>query len=330
MKANYDNKQDRMKTGSEKRFDIAVIGEINADLIVMGNTVPSFNQVEQIVDDAKLVMGSSAVIFACGCARLGLKVTFLGMVGADFFGTFMLDSMRERGIDTSSVIINPAIGTGLSIILNATDDRAILTYPGSIPELRFDDVELSRIAESRHLHLSSFFLLDRLRPDVAKLFKIVKEMGVSISLDTNYDPMEKWESNLTNILPSVDIFLPNEKEAIEISKTKDYHDALIRLADQAGLVAIKLGPEGAVARTKNDESIYQRAHSVEVKDTVGAGDSFDAGFVYGYLNHWPLEKILKFAVACGSISTLETGGTSGQATVENAQAFIDNHLTERR
>ena len=319
-----------MKTGSGKLFDVAVIGEINADLIVMGNTVPSFNQVEQIVDEAQSVMGSSAVIFACGCARLGLKVAFLGVVGADFFGTFMLDSMRERGIDTSSVKINPTIGTGLSIILNTTDDRAILTYPGSIPELRFEDIELDCIAECRHLHLSSFFLLDRLRPDVAKLFNIVKEMGISISLDTNYDPMEKWDSDLANILPSVDIFLPNEKEAIEISKTKDYHDALIRLSDQVGLVAIKLGAEGAVVKTRGEELIYQRAHSVAVKDTVGAGDSFDAGFVYGYLNHWPVERALKFAVACGSISTLQTGGTSGQATVEIAQDFIDNHMNERR
>lgn len=89
-------------------FDLLIIGEINPDIILRGtDVVPVFGQVEKMVEAADLTIGSSSVITACGAARLGLKVAFVGVVGDDLYGRFMLNAMQERGIDASHCLIDP-------------------------------------------------------------------------------------------------------------------------------------------------------------------------------------------------------------------------------
>jgi sugar/nucleoside kinase (ribokinase family) len=303
-------------------MDLAVVGEINADLILRGNVIPAFGQVEQIVKEADLVMGSSAVIFACGAVRLGLTTAFFGKVGDDMFGNFMVESMTKRGIDTSGIIRDPKVKTGFSVILSKEQDRAILTYPGSIPELRYDEIDLQLVSRCRHLHLSSFFLLNNLRPYIPTLFRNAKAAGLTISLDTNYDPDQKWDGYLNKAMETVDVFLPNETEAKAISRKRDAKSALLELQKSIPTVAVKLGEDGAIAKQAGNPIIQQPALAVKVVDTVGAGDSFDAGFIYGYLNGWSLAETLEFAVACGSISTTKAGGTEGQANLDIAMIFI--------
>jgi len=302
----------------QRQYDVVVVGEINVDLILQGNVVPSFSQVEQIVDDANLVIGSSSVIFACGAARLGLRTAVVGKVGNDLFGKFMIDSMEARGVDTRGVIVDPQIPTGLSVILAKQNDRAILTHLGSIPALTYDEIDIELISESRHLHLGSFFMLDGLRPDIPKLFRKAKEMGLSISLDTNYDPAGIWDDGLMDAMQYVDVMLPNDTEALAISAADDYEVAIEMLVRTGPLVAVKLGESGAIVKRGSGQIIKQEACPFDVVDTVGAGDSFDAGFVYGYLNQWGLKKTLQFAVACGSLSTRKAGGTDAQAELGEA------------
>ena len=304
-------------------FDVVVVGEINADLILKGDVVPVFGQVEQLVDDAQLVMGSSAVIFACGATRLGLRTTFVGKVGNDMFGNFMIESMHERGIDTSGVVVDPELQTGLTVILAKQIDRAILTYLGSIPALAYDEIDFELISRCRHMHLSSFFMLDKLRPDIARLFKKAKEKGLSISLDTNYDPAERWDDGLLKAMRFVNVLLPNDTEVKAIAGVDDLDEAVKRLKNQVPMVGVKQGKDGALAVEDQGKIIYQETIPVGVVDTVGAGDSFDAGFVYGYLNQWDLERILKLAVACGSLSTCQAGGTNAQPTLDEALQFIE-------
>ena len=317
-----DNKQEINVTQSA--YDLVVIGDINADLILKGDVVPAFGQVEQLIDTADLVMGSSAVIFACGAARLGLRTAFIGTVGDDIFGKFMINSMNERGIDTSAVIVDLKIQTGLTVILAKGIDRAILTFPGSIPALIYEIINFDLVKKCRHLHLSSFFMLDKLRPDIAKLFKKVKDLGLSISLDTNYDPAEKWNDGLFDALKYVDVLLPNDTEAKAIAGTENIKDALGTLVDCCATVAVKMGKDGALAQHRDGSFIQQKVTPLEVVDTVGAGDSFDAGFIYGYLQQWDLKETLRLAVACGSLSTQKAGGTDGQPDITGALDFIKN------
>jgi sugar/nucleoside kinase (ribokinase family) len=305
-----------------QHYDLAVVGEINPDLILSGDVVPRFGQVEQILDGMTLAIGSSAVIFACGAARLGLRVLFLGKVGEDEFGRFMLQSMQARQIDTSNVRIDPHVRTGASIILNRGNDRAILTFPGAIPLLELEDIPLDQLSQARHLHLTSFFIQDRLRPSVPELFAHAREMGLTTSLDTNYDPSGQWNGGLADVLALTDVFFPNETEACAIVKTQDVEQAGVALAENIPLVVVKQGAKGALAFSSTKQ-ISQPALPVAVVDTVGAGDSFDAGFLYAYLHAWDLQRCLQLGTACGSLSTQAAGGTAAQPTLAQALSFLN-------
>jgi sugar/nucleoside kinase (ribokinase family) len=301
-------------------FDILVAGEINPDLILTGDVVPQFGQAEKLIESATLTIGSSSVIFACGAARLGLKVGFIGLCGDDEFGRFMLTEMGKRSVDISNVIIRPNGHTGLSVILNSGADRAILTQPGLISELRADDVSDALLQQARHLHVASYFLQTALQPDLPKLFQRARSFGLTTSLDTNYDPSERW-SNFDELLASTNVFLPNRAEALSLTKTDSSESALEQLQKKVETVTIKLGAEGAIAASRN-KKVSAASIPVDVVDTTGAGDSFDAGFIYGYLHGWDLEKTLRLACVCGALSTRAQGGTAVQATLEEASAFL--------
>lgn len=301
-------------------FDILVAGEINPDLILTGNVVPAFNQVEKLVDSATLAIGSSSVIFACGAARLGLKVAFIGICGDDIFGCFMLDEMKKYKIITDRIIVRKNGHTGLSVILTQKNDRAILTYPGLIGELSSDDIPDGLLTQCKHLHVASYFLQKNLQSGLPDLFKRAGRFGLTTSLDTNYDPTENWVG-FDELLSLTHVFLPNKKEALSITKTSDVESASKKLSEKAEIVAVKLGAQGALAYNLTK---FNRASSisVDVVDTVGAGDSFDAGFIFGYLHSWPIAKSLRLGCVCGALSTQQVGGTTGQPTLREAMKYV--------
>jgi sugar/nucleoside kinase (ribokinase family) len=301
------------------KFDVLVAGEINPDLILSGNVVPEFGQAEKLVDSATLSIGSSSAIFACGAARLGLQVGFIGVCGEDVFGRFMLDEMSKRQVDIENVIISSSGSTGLSIILNQASDRAILTHPGLIAELQASHISDILLRDSKHLHVASYFLQTKLQLDLPNLFRRAHSLGLTTSLDTNYDPSENW-SGFGELLSVTNVFLPNEKEALSLSGESNVDEAVSRLGSKVEVLAIKLGAEGALG-VRDSARVRVASIPVNVIDTVGAGDSFDAGFIYGYLNQWSLEKSLRLACVCGALSTQQAGGTNGQPTLEQALMF---------
>jgi sugar/nucleoside kinase (ribokinase family) len=305
-------------------FDLLVVGEINPDLILRGPDVaPEFGQAEKLVEEAKLTIGSSSAIMACGAARLGLRTAFVGVVGDDEFGRFMLRAMDKRGIDTSCCVVDPALSTGMSVILSQPHDRAILTHAGAIGALRADQVDRQMLGRARHLHVGSYFLLDALRPGLPSLYAEAHEAGLTTSLDTNWDPSGTWDGGLSQLLPHCDVFIPNEAEARFIARKESLDDALDVLAAQVSTIAVKLGAVGGLARQR-EQTVRAPALPVQVIDTTGAGDSFDAGFLYGYLHDWSPERSLRLACACGSLSTRTAGGTDGQATLDEALAAIES------
>jgi sugar/nucleoside kinase (ribokinase family) len=297
-------------------FDVLVAGEINPDLILIGDVVPAFGQVEKLVDSATLSIGSSSAIFACGAARLGLRVAFVGVVGDDVFGNFMLDEMQKRNVDVSHVVIRAGEQTGMSVILVQGSDRAILTHMGLIPALSAESVTDDLLRQSRHLHIASYFLQTTLQPHLPQLFRRARSLGLTISFDPNWDPSRQWRG-FDELLQLVDIFLPNENEAMALTHTTSYDSAAEKLGEKCGTVAVKLGAQGALGIRAGKKS---KADSLPIKvvDTVGAGDSFDAGFIYGHLQGWSLEKTLRMATICGALSTRKAGGTTAQATLDEA------------
>ena len=311
-----------MSDGLTLDYDLLVVGEINPDLILRGGDLtPVFGQAEKLVDNAALTIGSSSVMVACGAARLGLHTAFIGVVGDDVFGHFMLDAMRAREVDTAGCRVDPSVQTGFSVILSQPADRAILTFPGSIAALKLSDIDPNVLARARHLHVGGYFLLELLRPDLPKLFAQAKTQGLSTSLDTNWDPSGRWNAGLEKLWPVCDVFLPNEQELLKIAGQETFEAALDKLSTQIPTIAVKAGAKGGVAR-QAEQTVTAPPLKVEVVDTTGAGDSFNAGFLYGYLAKWSLEEALRLACACGSLSTRGIGGTACQPTLQEAEQAL--------
>ncbi|MBW7884775.1 MAG: sugar kinase [Caldilineaceae bacterium] len=302
---------------SHRDFDLLAVGDLCPDLILTGDVTPAFGQVEKLIEAATLTVGGSTTIFACGAARLGLRTVFSGVAGDDEFGAFMQRSLAARGVAMDGLAIDSTLSTGLSVHLSRGSDRAILTYSGSIAGLRFSHLDLSLLSRVRHLHLGSYFLLDGLRPDVPELFERAHALGVTTSLDTNYDPAERWDSGLLRVLSRTDVFFPNEIEACAITGARDPRAALAALAQLVPTVALKLGAAGSMVR-QGDLEVSTAALSAPVIDSTGAGDTFDAGFLYGWLHKWPLDRCLRLANACGSLATRKAGGVDSQPTLAEA------------
>jgi len=304
----------------DRPFDLLVAGEINPDLILTGDVAPEFGQVEKLVDSAVLTIGSSSAIFACGAARLGLKVAFIGMCGEDVFGRFMLNEMQKRNVNIGNVIVVPNGSTGLSVILNCDADRAILTHPGLIDALRAEDISDALLRQTRHLHIASYFLQTNLQRGLSSLFERARALDLTTSLDTNYDPSEEW-TGFDELLSVTNVFLPNEREARSLSGEEDIDLAASRLGSKVEALVIKLGADGALG-VRGGQRVRVASIPVKVVDTIGAGDSFDAGFLFGYLSGWDLEESLRLACVCGALSTQKAGGTEGQPTLEETMKYV--------
>jgi sugar/nucleoside kinase (ribokinase family) len=312
----------RSKQLAGRDLDVLVLGEVNPDVIVRAaDPTPSFGQVERFVDSIDLVIGSSSVIFACGAARMGLRVAFVGVVGDDPMGRFMLDAMRARGIDIGGCRVDRDVPTGASVILTSGTDRAILTAPGTIPLLRDEDIPETLVARARHLHVGSVFMLDALRPQLAARLAAAHRAGLTTSADCNWDPREAWDGGLWDILRETDVFLPNAAEARRLAGTEDV-EAAARALVAAGprVVAVKCGADGAIAVIRDGTLTRIASLAVDAVDTTGAGDSFDAGFVAGFLAGRSVPHCLALGVAAGSLSTLRIGGAASQPTLSEAEA----------
>jgi sugar/nucleoside kinase (ribokinase family) len=303
------------------RFDVTIAGELNLDLILYGLPEQLQPERELLADRMMLTLGSSSAIVAHNLSALGSRVGFQSRIGDDPLGQIALERLQQGGVDIANVRLVPgAITTGLTVILHHEKWRNILTYMGTIAELTWDDLDLDYLPDSRHFHLSSFFLHRALRPRIGELFRYLKSKGLTISLDTNDDPDDKWDG-VADVLKYVDVLLPNEREACKLAGTDDFEASIQKLAAQVPLVVVKLGPKGALAQ-RGSERIVVESRKVDVVDTVGAGDSFDAGFLHEYVRGTDLQKCLAAGNAAGALSTTRPGGTEAFRDAAHRDQFL--------
>jgi sugar/nucleoside kinase (ribokinase family) len=243
------------------------------------------------------------------------------VVGDDLFGEWMRARLGDRGVALDGVIVDPSEPTGLTVVLSRPDDRAILTHPGTIAGLHAGLVDPALLREARHVHVSSFYLQQRLTPDLPRLFREARERGTTTSLDPNWDPSGAWDGGLAEVLAHTDVFLPNAAEAVRIAGTDDVEDAARRLARSAALVVVKRGSDGALA-ARDGNVTTASGIAVDPEDATGSGDAFDAGFLASWLTGDSLERSLAVANACGALSTRALGGIDGQPTMHEATSAI--------
>ncbi len=287
-------------------FDVLVIGDLNVDLILSGlPRLPQFGE-EVLATGLAQRLGGSAANFAVCCARLGMSVAFVANVGRDEFGSFLRNTLEELGVATDYVRRHPDLSTGITVSLSGAHDRAFVTYVGTIDSLHGSDIPPDLPGRARHMHVASYFLQTQLRPDLLDLVARVHETGATVSLDTGFDPAERWDSGLLSLLSEMDIFLPNEVEAQAIAAAETVDSALATLCGMTKLVAVKVGAEGSLA-CDGRETIHVPAFRLEVADTTGCGDSFNAGFIDGLLQGLPLAESMARGNACGALMASVVG-----------------------
>ncbi|KRE97847.1 carbohydrate kinase [Frateuria sp. Soil773] len=300
---------------------ILVVGEINVDLVFKGCHAPPTPGMEVIADDFVMTPGSSSMICAMGLARLGNPVAFHGKLGNDTWGDYCREALRGAGIDVASLRPEALLRTGITVSLSTPQDRALVTYPGAIAALRADEVDDALLAGADHLHVSSYYLQQALRPGLRELFARARAAGLGTSLDPGFDPERRWERDLLDTLREVDVFLPNEQELLAITGAASLAEALRALDNGRTRTVAKLGRSGC-ASLEAGELREVPAFAVDAVDSTGAGDSFDAGFLHAWLRQWPLAECMRWGSACGSLSTRAVGGTTGQAGAAEIQALL--------
>jgi sugar/nucleoside kinase (ribokinase family) len=306
-------------------FDVTIAGELNLDLILYGLPDELPPERELLADRMMLTLGGSSAVMAHNLSALGSRVGFQSRIGDDDLGSAALLTLQQSGVDISRVRRVPgAVKTGLTVILQRQAWRNMVTYSGTIAELMWEDLDLDYLANSRHFHLSSFYLQSGLRPRVPELFRKMKEKGLTTSLDTNDDPDDGWRGGLEEALRYVDVFLPNEREALKVAGVADLEAAIKKLAAAVPLVVVKLGREGALAQ-RGAERFKSPAIGVEAVDAVGAGDSFDAGFLHQYVRGADLPACLRAGNLAGAFSTTRSGGTEAFRDARYREQFFREH-----
>lgn len=294
-----------------KQFDVITVGELNVDLIL--NKIQGFPEVgkEILAKNMTLTLGSSSAIFASNLSSLGTKVSFIGKVGDDMFGEVVTTELSAKGVDSSLLLTDTELNTGVTVVLNYQEDRANVTYPGAMESLTLDDITEDKLKLGRHMHFASLFLQDGISPDVIGLFKRAKEAGLTTSLDTQWDPSEQWSFDYENLLPYVDVFMPNKVEFLRLTKSDNFNQAVGKIKGFANSTIVKNGSKGSILIKKNGEVSELPSYlNTQVVDAIGAGDSFNAGFISQFIKGCSLEECQDFGNLTGAINTTEAGGTT--------------------
>ncbi len=301
----------------EKMYDVLVVGELNVDLIL--DEIGKFPEVgkEVLAEQMTLTLGSSSAIFASNISSLGAKVAFIGKIGKDKFGEIVLDSLQDKNVDISLVKVDEKLKTGITVVLNVEEDRANVTYPGAMDHLTIKDITEGDLMKAKHLHFSSYFLQPGMWNGLGKLFRMAKKLGLTTSFDMQWDPQETWKLDIADVLPNVDVFLPNENELMFLAGKDNLKDAIESIKKHTNILVIKRGNKGSMVHLNDQLLDLPPFLNKQVVDAIGAGDSFNAGFIYKFINGSSISECQKFGNLTGAVSTTASGGTNAFKVYEN-------------
>jgi sugar/nucleoside kinase (ribokinase family) len=284
------------------RFDCTFIGDLNPDMILRGNSVPVFGR-EIFCDEFYLTLGGSTAICAGAFSSLGTKACFFGRIGDDYLGEYATRELASSGVDISGVSVRKGSCSPVTVSLTSSEDRALVTYAGTCGSLDETDIPVHDIpARTRHIHIGSFFLQYRLAGMFIRIFERARQCGVTTSLDAGWDPTGEWNRSILDLLRFTDIFFPNESEALAITREKSSDEACRRLSEYCRVSVVKLGSRGSILTTGSGPvlecPIYDK---YEGKDFTGAGDTYNAGFLYAFLGGMPYSDCMKYGSAAAAL-----------------------------
>ncbi len=295
-------------------------GDINVDVIMSGMESPPVVDREVTAKTWDVVMGASTVICACAYASLGGNASFAGLCGRDEYGDFMVRGLAECGIDTSLVRRTDRVRTGVTVNMIHGNTRTQATYPGSIAEFDASWLNGDTLARFNHLHLGGVYLETKLLPRITGLLADARSRGLTTSIDPQWDASEEWRY-MDEWLPLLSFLFVNDAEAVSLAKAASPEEACRILAGRTACPLVKDGRHGALLWDGNCV-VRVPVRAVEAVDTTGAGDTFDAAFLYATLekNMQPREAAA-FANAAAARSCLYIGGVTARSTYEDVIAF---------
>jgi sugar/nucleoside kinase (ribokinase family) len=310
-------------------LDIVIVGETNLDLILYG--LPEQMPVEREIlgTGFNITLGGSSSILAHNLAVLGTHIGFVSEIGDDDLGVIARNYLLNTGADLSQLRSKPDETTGVTVLLPHGKRRHILTYPGVMAQISVADLDLDYLRSARHFHLSSLFLQTGLHAGLPGLFDQLKSAGLTLSLDTNDDPAGHWRGVLDALLDKIDILLPNEDELLRIADAPTLEDSLDKLSSRIPLIVVKCGSRGALVQ-RGTQRDWVAPLIVEPVDTIGAGDSFNAGFLHAWLRGEDPLRAAAFGNITGALSTLRPGGIAAHSDAELRQRFLADHPTASR
>ncbi len=305
------------------KASVVAIGDANVDLIAPVESFPSKGG-EVSTDKLHKCAGGSAANLCVALARIGLNSRFIGRVGDDPFGHFLIDNFRKEKVDISQLQIDGKVGTGLQFIAITRDgERTMYGFRGANIYLAADEINMNPVKSSRIFHISGYALLrDPQRKTTIKILKVARGAGALVSLDVGVLPATRATNRVCSILRCVDILFLGEREAsalVGTSKPEKAARDLLKFGPK--IVALKLGRKGCFILTEM-EKVRFPAFPIKVVDTTGAGDAFDAGFLTGVIEKWGLKRTARFANALGSISTTKIGAQSGLLNKRGVKRFL--------
>jgi sugar/nucleoside kinase (ribokinase family) len=310
-----------MTTGGKRPYAVIAFGDLNVDLVLSGiREAPKFGG-EVLAEKLGMHAGGSTANAATCCAQLGMPTVLVTNIGDDSFGDFLLQEMERYGVLTTHILRHTTLNTGITVSLSMRDDRAFVTHLGTIDSLAAEDATEELLEQADHLHVGGYYLQSRLRPDLPAVFRRAHELGLTTSLDTGFDPSEQWDGGLMEALGEIDVFFPNETEAAGITGHAEPQQALEALADRCRVVALKVGMEGSMA-TADGEVYFAPGLKVNVADTTGCGDAFDAGFLHEWLAGKHVEDCLRLGNACGALIATAPGNAAHLLANQGAQALL--------
>ena len=313
-----------------RRPEVAIVGELNVDFILEGVPRDLPEERELLASNFTMTLASSSAILAHNLALLGTRVSFSSRIGPDPLGEVCCQWLQQAGVEIDHVrCVRNGSNTGVTFILPLVTTRRSITYPGAMFEMGIEDVDTAYLASAQHFHLSSFFLHRKLSPHIKGLFAAMKRNGLTTSLDTNDDPQDEWDSGLKTVFPELDILFCNERELLKIAQMENADAAAEKVSAVVRMLIVKRGPRGASVYSQG-QRIDAPAISVQVQDTVGAGDTFNAGFLHLWLGNAPLEECLAFGNLAAALSTTRPGGIEAFKDSGYRERFLAEHGSQGR
>ncbi len=304
-----------------KKWDAFIYGDLNVDIVIPGVEHLPLPGQEDEVETMNTYVGGGAALFTLGLGKLGLKPVFQGTIGDDCYGKFILDELQQKQVDTSLIKISDKNKTGISLSFTNEEDRSFLTYRGTNDEIDISAIQIEHVKAARHIHVTGYAGSKNHQQYLSLLKRVKEENDVTVSMDVGWDGTGEWYQGIYKLFPYIDVLFMNETEAIHYGRKESAAAAVSDFSKYCKIVVAKLGKNGSMAVSKGKVTAV-KSFRVTAVDTTGAGDSFNAGFIYGFLKEKSIRECLQYGNCCGALSVTAYGGNTAFPTEESLIKFI--------